>query len=415
MSITIPGDRLVGTPTPPPITVTPNANAKFTLRAMLADVTDFKNFADAVNAGERSISANMTANITLPSSADFLPIAKVTGTPSPNMAYTGVFNGMGFTLSYSLSGSSSYLALFGINNGTIMNLIVAGSVTAIKDAAGTPIDYIAGVVAYNDIGGLITRVISKVAINAVGDEAHCIGGIAGFNGWDGNNTDSPHYDPENPGSYQTGGIIKQCRNEGAVAGGFNKIGGIVGENAWEIIECANIGPVTVHKDGRGWPGGAGIGGRNGNNDTATEQSHIRFCYNLADIIETDPMGNAENAFGNIAGWCDALGKIIGCYAAGQLPQHRGTKNPVVGMIDGGAPIDSENNYALNTIYKTSDQTALIGIPKDEAYMKSQAFVDEINAAIESALYALNTDGGFPKLAWETGPLVIALEDVSKKN
>jgi hypothetical protein len=188
----------------------------------------------------------------------------------------------------------------------------------------------------------------------------------------------------------------------------------VGENAWEIIECANIGIVSIHKIGKGWPGVAGIGGRNGNNGTATEQSHIRNCYNLANILENDPMGNAENAFGNIAGWCDALGKITGCYAAGLLLQHRGTKNPIVGMIDGDAPIESVNNYALDSIWKMSDNTALIGIPKAETYMKSQDFVTELNTAIGSIVYAKDTKGGFPKLAWETGPLAVT-EDSLKKN
>jgi hypothetical protein len=202
LNITIPGDRLVGTPTPPPITVDVNPNAKYDILPGIATLADFAAFATAVNGGQYSLNARLAADITVPANADYLPIAPPVMGPDGKLIfnpYTGTFDGNGHTINITLSGSASYLALFAFNNGTIKNVTVAGSVTAvIPDPLPAPdfsIDYIAGVVAYNDIGGLITRVISTVTVNAESDETHCIGGIAGFNGWDGNNTDSPHFDP----------------------------------------------------------------------------------------------------------------------------------------------------------------------------------------------------------------------------
>jgi hypothetical protein len=420
MAITVPATAIDGK-TPSPIPVTPNPKARFDIAQTVADETAFAAFAQRVNNGEYALSGKLTGNINVPSAATYIPIARPVMGEDEKLIfnpYTGTLDGNGNTVTIDLTGDASFLSLVAHNNGTIMNLIVAGKVKAdIPTPLPSPdfsIDYIAGVVAYNDIYGLIERVISKVTVDAKDNETHCIGGIAGFNDWDQYNDDSPHAGKD-PGDQESRGTIRQCRNEGEVLGGFNKIGGIVGENAGDVIECANIGTITVHKDGRGWPGVGGIVGRDGNNNTPTEKGGIENCRNAGDITESDPMGNAENAFGSIAGYSDDLGTIKGCLAVGKFIERRGQKNPIVGMVDEDAPDKSVNNYALDSIFKTSDKTALIGIPKTEEYMKSQEFVDEINAAIGSNVYAKDPDGGFPKLAWEVGLSAPDPKDGQKKN
>jgi hypothetical protein len=226
--------------------------------------------------------------------------------------YVGTFDGNGDTIDYTLVGETAYLALFGINNGTIQNLTVTGSVTLAEPTEN--IDYIAGVVAYNDIHGTITRVIANVLVDYNDGYTHNIGGIAGFNGWDEYNEDSPHFGQ----GYVEGGTIYQCRNEGDVIGGFNKIGGTVGENAWLVQECVNIGTVSCAKNSPGWPGVGGIAGRNGNNHRATETGQILDCYNWGTVNDISESSSSRNAYAGITGWCNDLSTVTTCYTTGMF-------------------------------------------------------------------------------------------------
>jgi hypothetical protein len=390
LAITIPADAL--TDTDSSITITPNPDARYDIFAIINNITDFQNFADAVNAGNTSMSVKFATGtrINVPDNAPYLPIGK-----TPATAYTGTFDGNNGLVNYTLTRSSSYLGLFGINNGTIRNFTVTGSVTA---DSTVDLDYVAGVAAYNDIGGTIQKVISQVIVTVTDDSVntiHNIGGIAGFNGWDEYNTDSPHYNQ----AYQPGGTIIQCRNEGPVTGGFNKIGGIVGENAWQVIECVNTGDITCSKKTTNWPGVGGIAGRNGNNNTASEKGYILNCYNRGTVIDNTTERSSKRAYGGITGWCNDTSRIENCYTIGQFGQTYGPlsdeKNPIIGLADTTPPERGVNNYSLEGIYAYNPgNTVYTGIIEDEDYMKSAAFVQALKGP-----YVL-VPGDYPKLAWE---------------
>jgi hypothetical protein len=367
----------------------------------IADADAFVYFVETV-LEDPATEGYMTADVDL-SGVDFAPIGidPNTGAVTP---YTGTFNGDNHTLSnISINRGKNFAGLFGINNGTIQNLTVTGSVTANYSPANGDIDYVGGIAGYNDINGKIQNVVSKVTVGFSGagaaDHVHNIGGIAGFNGWDEFTAGSPHFGQ----TYQTGGLIAQCRNEGNVYGGYNKVGGIVGENAFEVTECSNYGKITVTKTETGWIGAGGIVGRNGNNNEATEYGSILDCYNRGTVVDSTTSTTSHNAYGGITGWCNNNSKVVNCYTSGDFAMGDGSlvygqKNPIIGRID--TPIDrGGNNYSRYGIYydpanPSTQQDVLVGIVTAEADMKAPGFAADISTAY------VDVPNDYPILAWE---------------
>jgi hypothetical protein len=405
LEITIPGDVLEGGS---PITVDPNPAAKYDITAAVKCECDFKNFANAVNDGDLKQNADLQDDVAVPSSRTYIPIAR----DWKNVGmYKGTFNGNNHKITVALEGAGSFLALFGTNDGTIENLTVDGSVKLDENA--TDADFIAAIVAYNGINGKIIRCISQAVVTAydktLPNNAHSIAGIAGFNGCDIFSPDSPYFRIDPPPVYQEGGLISKCRNEGAITGGFNKIGGIAGENAGDIDQCANTGKITCIKgtEVRGWPGVGGIDGRNGNNNDTTEKGHVTYCRDTGEIADDGMTGASKNAYGGITGWTDTYSIVKGCYAAGLITQQdepatSGNVNPIIGMFD-SAPLDTSGNFSLDTIFASSPtDPALSGTRKDSDYMKTQAFVNDLNSGSADNPYVLDgTEGeNYPILSWE---------------
>jgi hypothetical protein len=362
---------------------------------IIRDADGLRNFAERVTEGEVDLDARLIDDIDLENDP-WTPIGKTPGSEDIPVSYTGTFDGKKYAIrNLNVTETTSYAGLFALNNGTIQNLVVEGTVTVTKGDTDS-IDYVAGVAAYNDIKGVIQNVISRVTVNAVDDSIHNIGGIAGFNGWDQYNEDSPHYGED----YQTGGLIYRCRNEGDVSGGFNKIGGIAGENAFLIRECVNTGTISCAKKGSGWPGVGGIVGRNGNNNTATEDGGINYSYNRGTVGEAAGGSSGQNGYGGITGWCNQASMVTNCYTIGDLTPRRGEKNPIIGMADSPTSGRGVNNYYLEGIYTSTTDTTLTGTSKDQAYMQSQAFVDALNVRATSPVYTLPDGGGYPVLTWE---------------
>jgi hypothetical protein len=307
------------------------------------------------------------------------------------LSYAGTFSGNGHTISgLDVNSGASYVGFFALNNGLIHDLTLAGTVTATATAA---LDYVGGVAGYNDIDGVIQKVISQVTVNAASDSIYNIGGIAGFNGWDEYNSDSPHFKQ----TYEEGGIIIQCRNEGPVTGGFNKIGGIAGENAWQITECVNTGTITCAKTRTGWPGVGGIAGRNGNNNDATEKGRILDCYNRGTVVDKTTQSTSQDAYGGITGWCNILSVVTNCYTTGDLTPAVGKKNPIIGTADDTTGLGI-NNYSLEGIFASSKDIVLTGTISSQAYMQDPAFVKALNGGDERPYVYVAND--YPKLDWE---------------
>jgi hypothetical protein len=362
----------------------------------ISNERDLQSFANRIINGEPDANGILQNNITL--SQPWTPIGTTSG-PLP-VSYLGTFDGQGYTIyKLDVTSSSNFTALFAINNGTIQNLTVSGTVSA-TPSAGSTIDYVAGIAAYNDVNGTITRVISQVNITTTDpDTVYNIGGITGFNGWDSNTPASPHYNYD----WVQGGTVLQCRNEGNITGGNNKIGGIAGENAWQITECSNKGTITCAKTVYGWPGVGGIAGRNGNNNKPTEFGHILNCYNWGTVVDNTGSSSSQNGYGGITGWCNDNSDINNCYTVGQFQQTggnvTGTKNPIIGEADTPTSARGANNQSLDTIYAASPTNiALAGNRDSQALMMSQAFVALLNNG-GTGPYVYDS-GLYPKLSWE---------------
>jgi hypothetical protein len=310
--------------------------------------------------------------------------------------YLGEFDGGGYTLTIKMGGTTSFLGLFGRNNGTIQNLRLEGSLTVLELPPEVTINYVGAVAGYNDIGGTIQNVVSTVTVVTNSDAVSNIGGITGFNGWDQYGTESPHVGQ----AYQPGGVIYQCRNGGQITGGFINLGGIAGGNAYQINQCVNNGAVVCGKKGEGWPGVGGITGRNGNGgDVATEVASITYSYSRGRILDTTPgtFPSQKDGYGCIAGWNNALSNIENCYGAGVIIWKDGEKNPIIGLAGQLGTIT--NNYSLDTIYTSSALVALTGIRETEAYMQSVDFVDDLNQSFAAPYYYVPNN--YPALDWES--------------
>jgi hypothetical protein len=402
LEITIPEDK---NDSGSAITVDPNPAAKYDIVFGIGTAAHLDEFADKVAGGNVSLHARLpSGGVTVDATeATKLPISR-----DYAHAYKGDFDGNGSKIKIALEDEGSYLALFGINKGTIHDLTVTGTVTLDEDA--TDADYIAGVVAYNDVDGYINHVIANVEVTAYTENkpnnAHSIGGIAGFNGCDLFSPDSPYYDPEQQRTYIPGGYIFQCKNKGAIIGGFNKVGGIVGENAGSIKQCVNTGAITDIKGAqvKGWPGVGGIAGRNGNNNTAEEEGNIENCYNRGEIIADVETTTEENAYGGITGWCDIKSSVKSCYTTGLFAENtgdfRGVKNPIIGTADTEPDEMSVNNYSHEDVKAANEgNIALTGTRKSDDEMKSEALVTALNQY--GTYYKYNSGGHFPTLIWES--------------
>jgi hypothetical protein len=272
--------------------------------------------------------------------------------------------------------------------GQISNLTMTGTMSVVYTNAPTcttdvdGISVFGGVVGYNC--GVIDNVTNKVVItNSTGTadasystdtEIYNVGGIAGFN----------------DAFYQSGakGTIRNCTNDANITG-YEKVGGITGENAGLIASCLNsenakITPTSTRRSGAG-----GIAGRNGNNNTAAEAGVIRGCANYGNII-SGVEGNEDSQsswLGGIAGWLNTKSSILNCYNKGNLLGYG-----YAGYIAGGTGYttdDGETDYTGGITYCYTDTscTGATGLTEGTSHLLG---VNGVSIGV-SDLANLNTD------------------------
>jgi hypothetical protein len=253
-----------------------------------------------------------------------------TNSPYPaagSVGFAGIIDGNGSTITVSRTvtdisaqgGFINYLT----PTGQVNNLTVSGTMDIIytaKPDCDSTVDGISafgGVVGYNC--GIIDGVTNKVVITN-GDnnsdekdddttEIYCVGGIAGFN----------------DAFYLQGacGTIRNCTNNASITG-YEKVGGITGENAGLIASCLNSINTTITPTSTRRSGAGGIAGRNGNNNTAEEVGIIRGCANYGNIY-SGKSGTSQEAqdtqsswIGGIAGWLSDTCWIYNSYNYGNV-------------------------------------------------------------------------------------------------
>lgn len=253
----------------------------------ISNLDDLNNFATDVNNGTFT---NVYAKLTDSFSVDtnWTPIGNETH------KFTGVFDGNGKTITFNnITVDNGYVGLFGINEGTIKNVTVEGSISSSTEKA-----FVGGVAGLNR--GTITNCENNATINTTGVNSYA-GGIAGVmqNGTIesckntgaitvtvSNNSSSDVTDHEASAggivAFNYNGTVKKCENTSTATIKNNETygytGGIVGNNDGTINNCLNGGTVS-NTDNNGAQYAGGIAGNlftnNGTGSTAT----ISNCLN----------------------------------------------------------------------------------------------------------------------------------------
>jgi len=327
------------------------------------------------------------------------PIGNYTNATT-NKPFSGTFNGNDYEISnIYINNTSNYQGLFGYNEGIIKNLSVSGAITAYQT--------IAGIVASNS--GTLLSCTNKVTVKSIseGTTSGQTGGIAGSNS--GIIESCVNIGKIEGGSNLIGGIVgnnsggtvTKCYNLGNVtldkgnASSASCCGGIVGINftSSSLVELSyNLGTI-IGKNNEDSIGG--IVGRN--------RGNCINCYNIADIegkIVGGIIGhNQSNANGT--------GNCRNCYNIGKI----------TGSSSVGAIIGYKENSATctNTYYLVGTASYGIGDASSESgdqgsdegaesktsdFMKTMAFVKLLGT--DNWKISNIKNDGYPILEWQEG-------------
>lgn len=254
----------------------------------------------------------LDANKDLVSGKDFIPWTPI-GT-SDDDAYTGTFDGKGYTISglYFNNPTSYYVGLFGCigANGKISNVGVLDSYFQFSARGG-------GVCGKNNNGELHNCSNSSTVICNMQDGT---GGVCGFN---------------------SKGTVRDCKNTGSVRGKAT-LGGVCGVNSYgTITNCFNEGTVSVTVTS------ANVGGVCGNNYSGT----IKCSYNTASVSGqfyvggvsgANYYGTITNCFndGTVSGQ-DDVGGVCGAYFGGTTTNCYYLSNTATHGIGGRADVSGK--------------------------------------------------------------------------
>lgn len=183
-----------------------------------------------------SVANDLSGKYILMNSIDMAGVDYIILGQSPTSAFTGTFDGNGYTISnLTVESDSAYVGMFGyINGGTVKNLTlqdinVRGTISTSNSTA-----YIAG------LAGYVTGSTSNIEnVNVIGNSVitdtengynSCIGAVIG---------------------YFKQGIVKASSSAGKVSSnskGIRRIGGLIGDNSGKIENCNSIAEVINNSE-----------------------------------------------------------------------------------------------------------------------------------------------------------------------
>ncbi len=316
-------------------------------------------FAQAVNGGNRGISAVLTRDIDLASYA-WTPIGTSTASTTERY-FQGFFDGQNHTISHlsiRYEGADTNTPMQGLfayvqgnsneSRATIQNLTVQGSMTltSSKYVSLAKSGSIVGLANYANLTNLHSQV--DVMVKRVTGNWDGIGGVVG---------QANHC------------IITNCSNSGSVQG-WRYVGGIVGNASTTntIQACYNSGSVTAPSTC-----GAGIVANLGSG------SQVIGCYNTGAIV------SAGNYGAGIAG-CVATAEVKNCFNAGSVSSAASmTFGSVIGTVTSATAVTQNLYYLEGTCSKGG-----IGSVQDAQTQKAEAVSAE-NLAAAEFVAAMNTD------------------------
>ena len=327
-------------------------------------------FVAAINAGNTSINAELTANIDLNSGYTFNSDGTVTfggatvtsgyssWTPigSADIVYTGILDGANKTISgLYFNGSVEYVGFFAYMGGTVKNLNITNVYFSNTVSTSNVTAYVGGFAAYSTgsfnncsfNGTIISNVdyvgyAGGISAYSQGDFADCvnngtiISNTTNQRGWAGGVVGCSEGDIEN------------CLNTGSVSGTietYADIGGIVGEAYGEIVNSTNAGVVSGKSFSNSRVGGiAGL---------IHTDAIVDRCTNTADL-NGESSGYAT--VGGIAG--QSYGKVTNCSNFGDM-----TASTYYYVAEPAGIVGCTNGGSISYCYSVGSMTAKAGSQK----------------------------------------------------
>lgn len=282
----------------------------------ITNLDDLKEFATGVNSGKYTNTyVKLTTNIEI--SGNWTPIGNGTN------KFTGVFdgskgNGEKYTITFTniSDNTADYVGLFGVNEGTIKNVTVAGNISSSTTKA-----FVGGVAGLNR--GTITNCTNSAEISATGANSYA-GGIAGVMQYgtietctnsgnvsvrvsDTATGDITNHEASAGGivAFNYNGTVKKSTNTGNIENNDSHgyTGGIVGNNDGVIDNCLNKGAVS-NEVAAGY-----VGGIAGNLFTNSETGSTS---KISNSLNTTENGNVVGSNG-IETKTETKGTIENCY------------------------------------------------------------------------------------------------------
>lgn len=264
---------------------------------IIDDVTDLNTFASLVNSGTTNACAKLSDSFNVGAISDWTPIGNAEN------KFSGVFDGNGKTITFSTVTDGDYVGLFGVNEGTIKNVTVAGNISSSTTKA-----FVGGVAGLNR--GTITNCTNSAEISATGANSYA-GGIAGVMQYgtietctnsgnvsvrvsDTATGDITNHEASAGGivAFNYNGTVKKSTNTGNIENNDSHgyTGGIVGNNDGVIDNCLNKGAVS-NEAAAGYVGG--IAGNLFTNNATGSTATISNCLNTNDSGKVVGTNGAE--------------------------------------------------------------------------------------------------------------------------
>ena len=241
-------------------------------------------------------------------------------------AYTGTFDGQGYTISglYFNDSSAKDVGLFGYigANGKISNVGVLDSYFKFKENGG-------GICGEN-YGELQNCSNSSTVIGN-----RTAGGVCGYT--------------------YSGGTVINCKNTGSVRG-TNILGGVCGANSSNITNCFNKGTVSGQYEV------GGVCGFNGGNTTnCFNEGTVSGQYNLGGVCGENNYGGITNCFneGIVSGTDSNVGGVCGVSYSGTITNCYYLENTATDGIGGRADVSGKAEKMSKEQFKSGEVAWLL--------------------------------------------------------
>ena len=404
---------------------------KIDIALKINNLEEFRNFMNEVNSGNsyKDEYVYLLENINL--TGETWDVIGSYTDDTTNNSFAGTFEGNNRTINgLNIKKDGETVGLFAYNTGTIRDIILeSGSITGVTR--------VAGIVAINN--GTIENCHNNGVIISMTGSKPAGGGIAGrsagkiryCSNFSNIENDSGSYIGGIVASLVNNGELSNCYNTGIIKG-KSTVGGVVGQaNKSKVMYSYNIGNIKAE---------SAVGGIAG----SCINSKIIYNYNTGNVEGSNDLLDVNTCVGGIIGIL--RGEVIGCYNLGIIKGYssvggivgrtyednsgeeyeykisdcyniglvQGTGGAIdIGNIIGGAYANIElvinNNYFsreisnIDGIGKISDNIKIDKMDINEktiTYMKTSAFVNDLNKAEEVFIFDTGINDGYPILRWQ---------------